>query len=281
VLGGLLLVVPPLAGIVTWIAALVRERRERAQALAPVASARLADRIALSLALIWVPIAYFPHSNIPTLLPTVRAERFWYLPAIGMAFVIGVVLARLAERVPKRVAIGAIGVFFAIQAVQARLHALDYTDDLVFWRETRDAVPLSAKAQLNYSVMVGAHENDLALRLELNAEALRLAPEWPMAHVYYGDTLCRLNRAQEAWPHYARGFALAPGDPNLIALGLQCLWDKKGIAAHKDELLDLSYEHPNTWLSYLAGDIVHNGEKYKGVDPKYRPRGYDEGPKKR
>jgi hypothetical protein len=271
VLGGLLLAVPPLAGIVTWLSSL----------RLPSSDPRLAQRSALAIALVWVPVAYFPHSNIPTLLPTVRAERFWYLPVIGAAFAIGIVLSRLAQHRSRKLAIGTVGAFFAIQAVQARLHALDYTDDLVFWRETRDAVPKSAKAQLNYSVMVGAHENNLAFRLELNAEALRLAPEWPMAHVYYGDTLCRLNRAAEAWPHYARGFALAPGDPNLIALGLQCLWDKKAIPDRHDELLDLADKHPNTWLSYLASDIVYNGEKHSGVDPKYRPRGYDEGPKKR
>jgi hypothetical protein len=275
VLGGLLLGVPPLAGIGVWIAAIRRERRT--SPLDP----RVATLIALALALVWVPIAYFPHSNIPTLLPTVRAERFWYLPVIGAAFGLAVPLAAFARIRWRALAIGGIATFFAIQAVQARLHALDYTDDLVFWRETRDAVPRSAKAQLNYSVMVGAHENDLEFRLKLNAEALRLAPEWPMAHVYYGDTLCRLQRANEAWPHYARGFALAPGDPNLIALGLQCLWDKKAIASHREELLDLADRHPGTWLSYLASDIVYNGEKHKGVDPKYRPRGYDEGPKKR
>jgi hypothetical protein len=27
-------------------------------------------------------------------------------------------------------------------------------------------------------------------------------------------------------------------------------------------------------------DTLENGEEYKGVNPKYRPRGYNEGPKK-
>jgi hypothetical protein len=282
VLGGLLLVVPPVLAVGAWIAALVRERRERRQSLSAADwSARLKLGLLLALALAWVPIAYFPHSNIPTLLPTVRAERFWYLPVIGAAFAIAAALCWLFARAPRRLALGVALAFFGFQAVQARRHAIDYTDDLMFWRSTRNAVPLSAKAQLNYSVMVGAHRSDLPHRLELNAEALRLAPQWPMAHVYYADTLCRLGRVEEAWPHYERGFSMAPGEPNLIALGLQCLWDKKAIETHQDELLRLADEHPNSWLSYLAHDIVNNGEQHKGVDPKYRPRGYDEGPKKR
>lgn len=101
----------------------------------------------------------------------------------------------------------------------------------------------------------------------------------PMAHIYLGDTLCRLHRAEEAWPHYKNGFELAPGDPNLIALALQCLWDESALENHRDELTTLADKHPGSWLAYLAHDTLNNGEKHEGVDPKYRPRGYNEGPK--
>ena len=35
--------------------------------------------------------------------------------------------------------------------------------------------------------------------------------------------------------------------------------------------------HPEL-LAWLARDVVANGPKNGGVDKKYRPRGYDEGP---
>lgn len=278
VLGGALMALPPIAGIVTWIVALVREKRERGAALGP--SATTTALWLAGVALVWVPLAYFPHSNIPVLLPTVRAERFWYLPAIGSALLVGLVAARAVTAVKWRTAaIAAVGVFFGFQALRARMHALDYTDDYVFWRATSAAVPRSAKARLNYSVMVGAHKGDLPRRLQLNGEAIELAPQWPMAHVYYGDTLCRMDKADEAWPHYARGFELGPNDSGLIALGLQCLWDKKAIESRHDQLLDLAEKHPGTWLAYFATEIVYRGAEHGGVEKKYRPRGYDEGPK--
>jgi len=170
--------------------------------------------------------------------------------------------------------------FFCQQALSARWHACDYANDLVFWRAARTTSPHSAKAQLNYSVMVGARGR-LEERLSANAMALELAPEWPMAHVYYGDTLCRMNRTDEAWPHYVRGWELADNDSNLIALGLQCLWDHQAIEKHRDELLGLAYDekHRGSWLAYLAADIVYSGKEHDGVPPKYRPRGYDQGPK--
>lgn len=281
VLGALAMVVPPVAALVLWIRALLAERRARRASVEPPPW-RTAIAPTIAVALVWVVVSYFPHSNIPVLLPTVRAERFWYFPAIGTSVLLACVFAWLWDRTHAkhgpRIAAVALGAFLALQAVKARAHAFDYTDDLDFWRATRDAVPRSAKAHLNYSVMWGARGH-LETRLEENRIALELAPQWPMASIYLGDTLCRMHRPEEAWPHYVRGFTLADNDPNLIALALQCLWDESDVLPHKDELVKLGDARPGSWLDFLAKDIVENGTEHGGVDPKYRPRGYNEGPK--
>jgi hypothetical protein len=243
-------------------------------------------RPVVALALAWIVISYLPVSNIAVVLPTVRAERFWYFPAVGSA----VLLALLSERLLRttrntRLApavVAAIALYLGFQCVAARRHAFDYTNDLIFWDATRRAVPNSAKAHLNYSVMLGARGN-LADRLTSNEVALRLAPAWPMASVYMGDTLCRMHRAPEAVPHYLRGFSLGPNDMGFIALALQCLWDEQqlGEDSHvRGELQDLADQYPGSWLKYLVDDTLASGEEYHGVNPKYRPRGYNEGPKK-
>ncbi len=284
VLGAVFMVVPPLVGVGEWVRSLFLERRERrAGSTSPAhSSPRLSNAMLLAIGLVWAPVAFFPHSNIPVLLPTVRAERFWYLPVMGTALVIAVAIVWLYHRVRWKngaVAVALAVLFFGFQAVRARMHALDYTDDLTFWRATREAVPNSAKAHLNYSVMLGARGH-LHQRLKISKKALELAPSWPMAHVYYADTLCRLHRPDEAWPEYRRGFDMAPNDPNLIALGLQCLWDEKDFKKHEAELQKMAAKHPGSWLAYLVSDVAYNGKKNHGVAPKYRPRGYDEGPKK-
>jgi tetratricopeptide (TPR) repeat protein len=273
VAGAVLLVGPALAGLGSWIGALFAERAGL------VTRARIL--VALAVALVWVPVAYFPHSNIPVSLPTVRADRFWYLPAAGAALGLGVVFARLLER-PRSTLAGQVAsfgvVFFLVfQGVRARMHALDYMDDLVFWRATARAVPASAKAHLNYGVMLGAR-GKLDERLVENRRAMEIAPAWPMAHIYYADTLCRLNRANDAWPIYRQGLILAPNDRNLIALALQCLWDHGAILSRDKEIIALADKQPGSWLAWLARDVVANGPKNGGVDKKYRPRGYDEGP---
>ena len=283
--GAVAFVASPLAGVAFWFRALALERRERGGAAEGprVWSTALTASVLLAVGLVWVPIAYFPHSNVPTLLPTVRAERFWYLPVVGSALVFATAYAAIyrgaARRSRATIALVVIGSLLGFQAIRARLHAFDYNDDLAFWRATARASPNSAKAHLNYGVMLGARGR-LEERLAENGLALDLAPQWPMAHVYYGDTLCRMHRAADAWPHYVRGFELAPNDSNLISLALQCLWDEKALEEHKSELLELAAEHPGSWLAYLGRDIVYHGEEHGGVQKKYRPRGYDEGPKK-
>lgn len=304
VLGGLCFVLPfPLAawfGVRAW----QRWRSERSAAVrdasavtdepitpatnfatGPVVPLRVDLRPVIGAALVWIVVSYFPVSNIPILLPTVRAERFWYFPVIGSSILLGIAGNALLEYFDRgggrRTVVSLIVAFFAMQSIFARLHANDYTDDLTFWDATRKAVPRSAKAHLNYSVMKGAR-GDLQTRLTSNATALELAPTWAMASVYLGDTLCRLHRTDEAWPHYARGFELAPNDVNLVALGLQCLWDEKALEpnAHlRDELALARDKHPGSWVEYLARDLLEHGEEHNGVDPKYRPRGYNEGPK--
>jgi hypothetical protein len=300
-LGGIALVAPfivaPILGVLGWLRFRKAPKAERAT------TAARDLRPLVGLCMLWIVVSFLPVSNIPVVLPTVRAERFWYFPIIGSSILLAIIAVRawdvISARKPqwKTAAFVVFALFFGFECFAARKHALDYNDDLVFWNATRKAVPRSAKAHLNYSVMLGAR-GDLNGRLESNRVAFELAPQWPMASVYLGDTLCRLHRAPESIDDYLRGFDLAPNDMNLIALGLQCLWDERMIAkvdpsdleGHKIipaadsdtavKLTALGAQHTGSWLTYLVDDTLRSGASYNGVNPKYRPRGYNEGPKK-
>jgi hypothetical protein len=274
----------PALGVWAWLRARSRARAALASGRDECEAEPLDPRPIVGFALAWIVVSYIPVSNIPVILPTVRAERFWYFPAIGSSVLLALLAASLlrARRGTRPAVIAAVVLYLGFQCVAARRHAFDYTNDLVFWNATRKAVPNSAKAHLNYSVMLGAR-GDLAGRLVSNEAAFRLAPDWPMASIYMGDTLCRMHRAPEAIPHYLRGFSLGPNDMGLIALALQCLWDEQQLtedSSLRGQLQDLADQYPGSWLKYLADDTLASGEEYHGVNPKYRPRGYNEGPKK-
>ena len=94
--------------------------------------------------------------------------------------------------------------------------------------------------------------------------------------VYYGDTLCRLHRAPEAWPIYVKGFELAPNDVNLIALGLQCLWDEGHQSRGTSRRARGDEGSPSRLVAPSTSDATSSkGREHGGVDPKYRPRGYN------
>ncbi|MFO0554995.1 MAG: tetratricopeptide repeat protein [Polyangiaceae bacterium] len=232
----------------------------------------------VALGLVWLVVSYFPHSNMYVLLPTVRAERLWYFPVLGTTMVVATALTYAVDRV--RTIRGWAGyawiiptAFLGFQAGRAYWHATDYRDDLIFWRETKDAVPHSAKAHLNYSVMAGAR-GMMEIRLQESHIARQLAPDWAMAHVYTGDTLCRMGFPEAAIPHYKRGFVLGPNDQGLIKLALQCMWDYQVLLPHEHELRALAEDHPGSWFAYLLDDTIRNGAKQGGVQ--HKPRGYDE-----
>jgi hypothetical protein len=236
----------------------------------------------ITVGLVWLVVSYFPHSNMYVLLPTVRAERLWYFPVIGTTLVIGPLLILAYERLRRarwplvaKLAWTVPAAFLGFQTVRAYLHAMDYRDDLVFWEATKNAVPNSAKAHLNYSVMAGARQM-WEVRLGESHIARKLAPDWAMAHIYTGDTLCRMGRPDEAWEHYKTGFEKGPNDKSLISLALQCLWDHGKLKEHEAELRELEAKHERSWLAWLIYDTLLNGDKNNGVSREYRPRSYNE-----
>src|SRR5258706_3020276 len=101
----------------------------------------------------------------------------------------------------------------------------------------------------------------LDARLEATRRAVALAPSWPMGNVYLGDTLCLMGRVREAWPYYAIGFSRGPEQRDLVALGLQCLWEKGALTPQSSlwpELAALGHAHPGSWLDILSADLPAN-----------------------
>lgn len=235
----------------------------------------------LGFGLLWIPALHLPVSNAFVLLPTVRADRLWYLPALGFCLALGGAWGLLqrqlaSSRRAAAVALGVAALFLGVQATQARRHACDYRDDLAFWRATAQAAPKSAKAWLNLGVMLGARGHG-EQRVQMTRKATQLAPGWPMAHVYLGDALCRRDQLQEAWPSYRKGLELAPQQKSLVALALQCLWDRDQFELRAVELGDMAARHHGTWLAYFVERLREKGAVNGGLPARYRPRGYNEG----
>jgi hypothetical protein len=295
IVGALLFIVPPALGVWLWFRGEERDPSDavvaRATGAEPPAQdspliARFrkgrkhsSERSLLAYCLIAWPAAFFPVANIVKTLPTVRAERFWYTPALATSIVIAIsiaIVARGSRRLWYVAAVVTLG-FLGFQGTRSRMHASHFKDDLAFWRAAASAVPNSAKAHLNYSVMLGARSAELwgwtavqaqEARLIENVRAAELAPQWDMAFIYVGDTLCQLNRMDEAWGWYVKGFRIGPQNSGLIALALQCLSDHNALLSHETEAEALvsEKEMAGSWLAYLVRDTLDRERKCRGVD---------------
>lgn len=233
--------------------------------------------------LVWALVFWFPVSNLLVLLPTIRANRLWSPVGISMAIGIALIVQWLQTRKTRfrMMFLGLWLIWFAIQATTARLRANDFANDLRYWERVVHARPTSAKGQLNYGLMLGAR-GDLPARYQHNRRAAELAPSWAMAKVYTADVLCRMHKAQEAWPWYVKGLPQAASDQALSALALQCLYEEKMILAGPDtanrdaQLQAISDAHRGSWLAFLWTDMQSHAADHAGVDAKYRPRGYNQ-----
>ncbi len=226
----------------------------------------------------WVVLAALPIANVLVLLPTVRADRLAYLPAVGLLLLVAALLTHLETAPRTRLAsfVSAALVFLlALEASQARASSMRYVTDLAFWEATAVGPRPNAKAELNLGIMLGAR-GDLPARIAHTRRAAELAPTWATAHVYLGDALCRSGRVAEASEPYVTGIALSPNSQSNVALALQCLWDRGGLGPVRARLDAIAARSPGSWLGYLLGRLDRDGATQGGVPREYRPRGYNE-----
>ncbi len=228
--------------------------------------------------------SYAMISNALVLLPTIRAERLMYVPMLGAVLaVVGGLRGHFdAKRsrstgLPNRSFGVALGLYVLTTGVLGRLHANDYASDLDFWRATAHVDRPSAKSILNLGIMVGAR-GDLEQRLRLTRRAAELAPQWPMAHVYLGDTLCRMGELDAAKSPYLRGLSAAPNSKALTSLAVQCIWDHGVYEDYRSSLHEIADGLPESWLYFFLIELDRNGKEHGGLDVSYRSLGYDRAP---
>ena len=192
------------------------------------------------------------------------ADRYTYIPLIGLFVMIAWGLADVAARWPRtRVVLGTSTAGFVIALaicshLQARYwkdsvtlfeHALDVTDDN-YVAHTNLGVALASQGRLDsaiwhYSRAVAIQPDYVGARLNLASalaeqgrfqealahysEILRIKPDYADAHFNMGNTFMRLCQPEQAILHYTEALRLSPDDPEIL--------NNLGIALSKQERL--------------------------------------------
>jgi tetratricopeptide (TPR) repeat protein len=142
-----------------------------------------------------------------------HADRYMYLPLIGLALLLAFGGADLLGR--RRA--GRIALAIAGSAALVGLAAVAFLQ-VRHWRDTTSlferAVAVTEANAFAHSSLGGAYQKTGRLEeAEVHlAEAVRLSPEWAVPRLRLGNVYAALQRWQDALAHYERGLASQPGN---------------------------------------------------------------------
>jgi tetratricopeptide (TPR) repeat protein len=193
----------PIAGVTSWDA-----WAGILSALAIVVSALVWRRRnwVVSLGLLSAFIVFVPVSNWIAPISVLMAERFLYVPLIGISIAAAVVFSKLHPR-RMQVLIGAGAVLSAI--VLCNAHDYIRRNDFTFYRNMVRVEPNSAKGRLGYgyALLQAGRREDAAKQFEAG---LVIIPNYPELLTTLAMTRITDESCTEAWPLLNRALQIDP-----------------------------------------------------------------------
>ncbi|OLC38229.1 MAG: hypothetical protein AUH28_02710, partial [Acidobacteria bacterium 13_1_40CM_56_16] len=211
---------------------------------------------AVSLGLSFALIVFIPASNWIMPISILMAERFLYLPMIGLALVGATALSQLEDRRLRRlVGIGAL----STAIVLCNSHDYIRRDDFTFFKNMVRVVPNSAKARLGWGfALTKAGRNDEAER-ELEA-GLRIIPDYPELLAVLALARTTSTSCARAWPLLNRAIQIDPKHADTQRRMADC-YLKEGRVSEAESMYRQaaqSIPNPDAMLYFMWGVSLEN-----------------------
>ena len=204
---------------------------EDAKALIALAVMLGAALLALLLAVRWrrtgKPLLFFllfffvalsPISNLIVLIGSIMAERFLYLPSVGLAGCIVAAVYALGRRrsLQRRVAApfgwAALGLVSLVFTARTHIRNFDWQDSLTLWTSAVDVCPGSAKPHYNLAIELEHIPGRLPEAVAEYRQAVRIEPDRADAHDNLANALSGIpGRLPEAIDEYRAALRNGPG----------------------------------------------------------------------
>jgi tetratricopeptide (TPR) repeat protein len=154
-------------------------------------------------------IALSPTSNLIVPIGSIMAERFLYLPSVGLAGCVAAAMCWMGTRQLVRAAWAAAAL--ACLACAARTYARnsDWKDELSLWTSAVQACPESAKSHYNLGKALEVVP-DLPEAIAEYRVSLRIDPDHADVHTNLGNALAAIGRVPEAIAEYRAAMQIEP-----------------------------------------------------------------------
>jgi tetratricopeptide (TPR) repeat protein len=143
-------------------------------------------------------VALIPTSNLAILIGSIMAERFVYLPSIGLAGCVIAGVYSLGRQVPgkrlfaMRTAWISLGLLCLACAARSYARNFDWLDERTLWTSAVNVCPESAKAHYNLGTVLSQVPGQLPDAIAQFEAALRINPDLADAHDNLGKALSQV-----------------------------------------------------------------------------------------
>jgi Flp pilus assembly protein TadD len=229
----------------------------------------------------WIFVTLAPVMALGRFGDVLMADRFLYLPSVGLSLLAALFVAHLIETEASPLRVRALAAFCvvlvlgwgAISFQRARV----WKDNLALFSDMVETSPEAALVRNNLGLAL-YERGDTADALEEFELAVRLSPGYALAHNNLGAALEREGRSTEALQHYRTALELAPGHVDAAANAGNLLV-RLGRRSEGLRLLhELAKQHPgSTNALYARADALNRAgrpaealsllERVRKIDP--------------
>jgi hypothetical protein len=214
----------------------------------------------VSFGVLFAFVVFIPASNWIMPISVLMAERFLYLPMVGLSIAAARLFSSIRDpRLRRLVGIGGL----AASVVLCNSHDYIRRNDFTFFRNMVRVEPNSAKARLGYGyALLQAGRNDDAAR-EFEA-GLRIIPDYPELLTTLAMTRIAGNNCDQAWPLFNRALQIDPRHADTHRRMADCYF-KEGKIPEAESMYRQAVEsipYPDSMLYFMWGrSLEDTGQK--------------------
>ena len=171
----------------------------------------------LLFSLVFFFVALSPTSNLIVLVGSTMAERFMYLPSVGLAGCVVAAVYALGQRrfgkrpAAVRVAWGVLGLVCLAFTARTYARNFDWQDERSLWASTVEVCPGSARAHYSLGLALEGLPYGLPEAIAQYQAAVRIEPDFAEAHNNLGNALAQTpGRLPEAIAEYQAALRIRP-----------------------------------------------------------------------